>query len=394
MVSQRILDMTPSATSTLGGKIAEMKAAGINIAAFNLGEPDFPTPEKITKACMQAAMEGQTKYIAIGGILPLRQAISEKLEKDNNVRYDPSQICVSTGAKQAVFNAVMALVNPGDEVIIPTPCWVSYVEMVKLDKGIPVLVSTLADFQLDLRSIEAAVTNHTRAIIINTPNNPTGASYPEQDLRALAELAVRKDFYVISDEVYEKLIYGNTRHVSIASLSSEIYDRTVTINGFSKAYSMTGWRLGYSAAPMEIAKGIVSLQGHITTNSTTFVQYAGITALKECDEEIEKMRQEFLRRRDYMLDRLLKIEGITCPTPGGAFYLMPDVSAYFGKRFKDRIIENSVDFCNYMLEEAQVAIVPGSAFEMPNAVRFAYSVSIETIEQGMNRFEAAINNLK
>lgn len=393
MVSQRILGITPSATSTLGGKISEMKAAGVNVAAFNLGEPDFPTPDKITKACIDAALAGNTKYAAINGILPLRQAISEKLEKDNHVHYDPAQICVSTGAKQAVFNAVMALVDPGDEVIIPTPCWVSYVEMVKLAQGVPVLVPTREDFQMDLSAIEAAVTNRTKAIIINTPNNPTGASYPEQDLRALAKLAVQKDFYVISDEVYEKLIYGDTKHVSIASLSPEIYERTVTINGFSKAYSMTGWRLGYSAAPAEVAKGIAALQGHITTNSTTFVQYAGITALKECGEEIEQMRQEFCKRRDYMLERLTSIEGITCPMPGGAFYLMPDVSAYFGKKCGDRVIKDSADFCSYMLEEAQVAIVPGAAFEMPSAVRFAYSVSIETIAQGMDRFERALKKL-
>lgn len=394
MLSQRILGSKPSATSTLGGKIAEMKSAGINVAAFNLGEPDFPTPDKITQACVNAVQAGHTKYAAINGILPLREAISEKLAKDNHVQYDPTEICVSTGAKQAVYNAIMALVDPGDEVIIPTPCWVSYVEMVKLAQGVPVLVPTFADFQLDLSAIKASVTNRTKAIIINTPNNPTGASYPEQALRALAELAVEHDFYVISDEVYEKLIYGDAKHVSIASLSPAIRKRTVTINGFSKAYSMTGWRLGYSAAPTEISRGITALQGHTTTNSTTFVQYAGITALKECDADIAHMRQEFRRRRDYMLQRLTAIEGITCPTPSGAFYLMPNISAFLGKKQGNRSIRNSVDFCDYMLEEARVAIVPGSAFEMPNAVRFAYSASMETISQGMNRFEAALKKLR
>lgn len=394
MLSQRILGSKPSATSTLGGKIAEMKSAGINVAAFNLGEPDFPTPDKITQACVNAVQAGHTKYAAINGILPLREAISEKLAKDNHVQYDPTEICVSTGAKQAVYNAIMALVDPGDEVIIPTPCWVSYVEMVKLAQGVPVLVPTFADFQLDLSAIKVSVTNRTKAIIINTPNNPTGASYPEQALRTLAELAVEHDFYVISDEVYEKLIYGDAKHVSIASLSPAIRKRTVTINGFSKAYSMTGWRLGYSAAPTEISRGITALQGHTTTNSTTFVQYAGITALKECDADIAHMRQEFRRRRDYMLQRLTAIEGITCPTPSGAFYLMPNISAFLGKKQENRSIRNSVDFCDYMLEEARVAIVPGSAFEMPNAVRFAYSASMETISQGMDRFEAALKKLR
>lgn len=386
--------MTPSATSTLGGKISEMKAAGIDIASFNLGEPDFPTPEKVTKACTAAMEAGKTKYIAIGGILQLRQAIAEKLKKDNGLLYSEEQICVSTGAKQAVFNAIMAVCNPGDEVIIPTPCWVSYVEMVKLAGALPVLVSTDAEFHLIPEEIEKAVTNKTRLVIINTPNNPTGAVYSEKSLRALAQIAVEHDLYVIADEVYEKLIYGGTKHVSIASLSPEIYAHTIGVNGFSKAYSMTGWRIGYAAGPLDVIKGMTSLQGHVTTSSTTFIQWASITALKECDGEVEEMRREFLKRRDYMYDRLNRIPGLHCPKPEGAFYLMPDVSDYFGKKSGKWEINTAGDFCEYLLEEARVAVVTGAAFEAPQTVRFAYSVSIETIAAGMDRMEAALEKLK
>lgn len=393
MVSDRISNMTPSATSTLGGKISEMKAAGMNIAAFNLGEPDFPTPEKIAKACTKAMEEGKTKYIAIGGILQLRKAIVEKFRKDNGLEYTTSQICVSTGAKQAVFNGIMATCNPGDEVIIPTPCWVSYVEMVKLAGAVPVLVPTDDKFHLIIDEIRNAVTDKTKLIIINTPNNPTGAVYSEESLKELADLVVEKNLYIIADEVYEKLVYNEVKHISIASLSKEIYDRTIVVNGFSKAYSMTGWRVGYAAGPEDIIKGMTSLQGHVTTSSTTFIQWACITALEECADEIEEMRQEFLRRRDYMYERLNKIPGMQCPKPEGAFYLMPDVTYYFGKKYDKWTINNAGDLCNYLLEEAKVAIVPGNAFEAPKTVRFAYSVSVETIAEGMDRMEEALRKL-
>ena len=393
MVSERIKNMTPSATSTLGGKIAEMKTAGIDIAAFNLGEPDFPTPDKVVKACTKAMEEGKTKYIAIGGIVQLREAITRKLKKDNHLSYTTNQICVSTGAKQAVFNAVMAVCNPGDEIIIPTPCWVSYVEMAKLAGAVPVLVPTDDKFHLITEEIEKAITDKTKAIIINTPNNPTGAVYSEESLKELATLAIKNDFYVIADEVYEKLVYNDVKHVSIASLSEEMYKRTIVINGLSKAYSMTGWRVGYAAGPEDIIKGMTSLQGHVTTSSTTFIQWASIDALEKCEEEVENMRKEFLKRRDFMYERLNKIPGMQCPKPEGAFYLMPDVTYYFGKAYKDWKIESAADLCNYLLEEARVAVVPGNAFEAPKTIRFAYSVSIETIAAGMDRMEEALKKL-
>ncbi|MDD2503822.1 MAG: pyridoxal phosphate-dependent aminotransferase [Clostridia bacterium] len=394
MVTERIKRMTPSATIELEGTVAELKAAGVNVIGLNAGEPDFNTPENIVKACEKAIESGQTKYISVTGIMPLREAICKKLKKDNNVEYKPKEIVVSTGAKQALYNAVLTVCSSGDEVIIPTPCWVSYVEMVKLADAVPVLVDTDENFQLDIAAIEKAITPKTKAIIINTPNNPTGAVYTEKGLYALGQLAVKYNFYVISDEVYEKLIYDGCKHICIASLSEDIKAHSIIINGFSKAYAMTGWRIGYSAAPLDVAKGIASLQGHTTSNSTTFVQWAALEALEGPSETIEFMRKKFDERRVYLLERLRNMPGITCSKADGAFYLMPDISSYFGKCNGDKSIDNSIDFCNYMLEEAHLAIVPGAAFEAPKTVRIAYSNSLENIKEGMDNMEKALAKLK
>lgn len=394
MLAKRIRNMTPSATSSLLGKVTDLRAKGEDIIAFSAGEPDLQTPQAIIDACKKALDAGKTKYTAVAGIAELRKAVCEKLKKDNQVEYAPEQICISTGAKQALFNAVMAICDEGDEIIIPTPCWVSYVEMVNLAQGKPILVSTKEDFSLDLEKIENAITEKTKAIIINTPNNPTGACYDEASLKELAELAVKYDFIVIADEIYEKLVYDGNKHISIAGFSEEIYKRTIIINGFSKSHSMTGWRIGYAAAPKEIAKGIVSLQGHMTSNSTSFVQLAAIEALQSCDDSVEMMRKVFMDRRDYLYEKLCQIPGVTCVKPGGAFYLMPDISAYFGKKYGDNEIKTSEDFCNYILEQGKVAVVPGSAFGMPDTVRFAYTESMERLKEGLERFENALKALK
>lgn len=393
MISKRILNMEPSATSMLAGKVTDMIAAGENIISFNIGEPDFPTPQKIVSECIQSLNEGKTKYTAVSGIQSLKKAICEKLKVDNNLAYVPTQICVSTGAKQALYNAIMTICDPGDEIIILKPCWVSYIEMVKLAQGVPVLIPTKSDYSLELDAIGSSITSKTKAIIINTPNNPTGSVYTKEELLAVGELAVKNGIYIISDEIYEKLIYDDLKHISIAELSDAIYERTITINGFSKAYSMTGWRIGYSAAPIEIANGITSFQSHVTSNSTTFIQWAAIAGLSECSEEIAIMRNEFLKRRDYMLKRLSSIPDIKCAKPGGAFYLMPDVSEYYRKSYNGILIKNSHGFCEYLLDKAKIAIVPGDAFEMPNAVRFSYSTSIENITEGMDRIDAALSQL-
>jgi len=394
MISERIKRMTPSATIELEGTVEELKAAGVKVISLNAGEPDFNTPDHIVKACEKALEEGKTRYTSVTGIKQLREAICKKLQRDNNVSYNPSQIVVSTGAKQALDNAVMTICNPGEEVIIPIPCWVSYVEMVKLAEGVPVLVDTNPEnFQLNLDAIERAITPKTRAVMINTPNNPTGAVYTEESLRALGNLAVKHDFYVISDEVYEKLVYNDKKNVCIASLSEEIKEHTILINGLSKAYAMTGWRIGYSASPLDIAKGISSLQGHTTSNSTTFVQWAGLEALSGPSDTIEFMRAKFNERRRYLVERLNAMPHVTCLNADGAFYLMPNISYYFGKHYGNRVINNSVDFCSYLLEEARIAVVPGSAFEAPNSVRIAYSNSLESIKEGMDNMEKVLVKL-
>ncbi|MBC8575457.1 pyridoxal phosphate-dependent aminotransferase [Yanshouia hominis] len=396
MKSERILRMTPSATIELEGTVADLHAQGIDVIGLNAGEPDFNTPANIIMACTRAMEEGKTKYCKVSGIPELRQAICDKLLQDNGVAYHPDQISVSTGAKQALFNAVLAVVNPGDEVIIPKPCWVSYVEIVKLAEGVPVLVDTVpGTFALDMRAIEQAITPKTRAVMINTPNNPTGAVYSEESLRKLGELAVAHDFYIISDEVYEKLIYGKSRHVCAASLSPEIYEHTIVVNGFSKAYAMTGWRLGYAASPRDVARSIASVQGHTTSNSTTFVQWAGVEALRGPQDSIARMKEQFDKRRCYLVEALNRIPGIRCANAEGAFYLMPDVSSYYEKKTPDgKLIADSFGFCNYLLEAAHVAIVPGAAFECPNAVRFAYSNSLEKIQAAVARIEKALAALK
>ncbi len=394
MVSKIVGNITPSATCELEGLIGSMRKEGVDVVALNIGEPDYKTPENICGACKEALDQRKTTYVATAGIAELRQAICRKLLRDNGLTYAPEQICVSTGAKQALFNAVMAVTNPGDQVIIPTPGWVSYVEMVKLVGGIPVCVPCLEDAQLDLEAIRKAITPKTAAIIINSPNNPTGAVYTSESLRAIAELAVQNNIYVIADEIYEKLVYGESSHYSIAAVSPEIYERTIVINGMSKAYRMTGWRIGYSAAPRDIARGINALQGHVTSNSTTFVQWAAIEALEQGEKDVKSMVAEFVQRRDYTYDRISKIPNVTCSKPGGAFYLLPDVSWYYGKKAGNQVIHDSFELSEYLLQQYHVAVVPGGAFMAPNAIRIAYTNSLGEISRGMDRIESALAALE
>lgn len=393
MISDRIRRMAPSQTLELNSKIAKLRDEGKNIIALNSGEPDFNTPAPIIDAAHQAMLEGKTKYTQTPGIPQLREAIARKLWRDNSIEYSIDEIIVSTGAKYALTNTFQVLCNPGDEVIIPTPCWVSYVEMVKLAGAVPVLVPVNEDNQLDLRVIEAAITDRTRVLLINSPNNPTGAVYSETSLRRVAEFAREHDFFIVADEVYEKLIYGTTPHISIASLSPEMRERTVTVNALSKAYAMTGWRLGYAAGPRDVIKGISAIQGHTTSNATSFVQWAGITALDSCDEYVEEMRRAFEKRRNYLFDRVQALPGFRCPFPEGAFYLFPDVSDLFTKRCGDRVIDDAPALADYILEEAGVALVPGNAFEAPYAIRLTYSNSMENLVEAMDRIERVVGKL-
>lgn len=396
MLSERMKKLKPSATVELTAKLEELKRQGIDVIKFNVGEPDFDTPDNIKNAAKTAIDSGFTKYTAVPGIFELRSAICEKLSRENQVEYTEDQIVVSTGAKQALVNALMALVSDGDEVIIPTPCWVSYIDMVTLAGGTPVLFETEEQegFQLNLDKLKAAVTEKTKVIMINTPNNPTGATYNYEILKGLGELAVEKDFYIISDEVYEKLVYEKAQHICMASISDEIKERTVVINGMSKGYAMTGWRLGYAAAPKQIARAMNTIQGHVTSATCAITQKAGLEALIGDQESVDSMRISFDERRKYAIEKLNSIPGIQCVNSTGAFYVMPNVSSYYGRKCGDRVIQDSFDLSNYLLDEAQVAVMPGGAFEAPDNLRIAYSNSMVNIIEGLDRMEQALNKLE
>lgn len=393
-LSRRADTVKPSVTVELNAKVAQMIQDGVDLVKMNIGEPDFNTPENIREAAKKAIDDGFTRYTAVPGIPDLRRAICKKFQEDNGISYRMENICVSTGAKQAIMNALMTLVEEGDEVIIPIPCWVSYESMVEIAGGRPVTVPTRDDFHLDLEAIEAAVTENTRAIIINTPNNPSGVVYTREELAALAGLAARHDFFIISDEVYEKLIYGNAVHVSVASLSEEAWEHTVTINGVSKAYAMTGWRIGYLAAPAALAKKASGLQGHMTSATNSIAQKAALEALTGPQDSVEEMRREFDLRRQAMYERLNKMEGVSCQNACGAFYLMPDLSSFYGKGTGERVIGNSVDMAGYLLDEAKVAAVPGDGFRAPKNLRLSYSNSMENLMRGLDRMEEALKKLR
>ena len=396
MLSERMKKLKPSATVELTAKLEELKRQGIDVIKFNVGEPDFDTPDNIKAAAKEAIDSGFTKYTAVPGIFELRSAICEKLARENQVEYTEDQIVVSTGAKQALVNALMALVSDGDEVIIPTPCWVSYIDMVTLAGGTPVLFETKEDngFQLDLDELRNVISDRTKVIMINSPNNPTGATYGRDILKGLGELAVEKDFYIISDEVYEKLIYEKAQHICMASISEDIKARTVVVNGMSKGYAMTGWRLGYAAADKTIARAMNTIQGHVTSAASAITQKAALEALTGDQESVENMRISFDERRKYAIEKLNSIPGIRCMNSTGAFYVMPNVSSYYGKQYCGRQIQDSFDLSSYLLDEARVAVMPGGAFEAPDNLRIAYSNSMMNIIEGMDRMEKALAKLK
>jgi len=396
MVSNLIKNLAPSKTLALTEKIAQQRAEGRDVLAFNLGEPDFNTPSSVVAAAERAMRDGRTRYTPVAGIQELRAEICSKLQADNSLSYVPSQICVSAGAKQALINSLMAICNPGDEVVIFTPCWVSYPEMIKIAGAVPVLVRTEEgnDFQPRRADLERALTSAARAVIINSPNNPTGVIYSEETIRMIAGVAENHNLTIISDEIYEKLIYSAERPFSPAAASDYAAGNTVTINGFSKSHAMTGWRIGYSAAPPEIAGGIASFQSHTTSNANTISQYAALSALRDCRDDVEEMRKAFDERRKYLYNRLKAVRGIECVESRGAFYLMPNVSGFYGKKTSSgRILNDSIDFCDYMLSEALIAVVPGEAFESPDNIRISYAVSLENIIKGIDSLESAVSRL-
>lgn len=379
-IASRLTELTPSLTLAIDSKAKALKAEGVDVCGFGAGEPDMDTPEHIKAAAAEALAKGFTKYTPSAGILELRQAISKKFATDNGLEYKPSQIIVSNGAKQSCYNAIAAVVNPGDEVIIPAPYWLSYPEMVRLAGAEPVIVETREEnnWKLTAEDFENAMTPKTKMIIINSPGNPTGSVYTREELRALSEVAAEEEIYILSDEIYEKLTYEGAEHVSIASLTPEAYDLTITVNGFSKAYAMTGWRLGYLAAPEPIAKAIDSMQSHMTSNPCSFAQYGGLAALTGDQQCVSDMREEFDIRRQYMFERLSAIPGITAVRPLGAFYILANISGLGLK---------SQNFADRLLSKANVALVPGIAFGDDRTVRLSYATSLDIIKTGLDRIE-------
>ncbi len=379
-IASRLTELTPSLTLAIDSKAKAMKAEGLDVCSFGAGEPDMDTPEHIKAAAIEALKAGHTKYTPSSGIPELRQAIAKKLSADNKLEYKPSQVILSTGAKQSCFNAIAAVVNPGDEVIIPAPYWLSYPEMVRLVGAEPVFVETTEEnnWKMTAEQFENAMTPKTKMVIINTPGNPTGSVYTAEELRAISEVAAEEDIYILSDEIYEKLIYDGAEHVSIASLTPEAYDLTITVNGFSKAYAMTGWRLGYLAAPEPIAKGIDSMQSHMTSNPCSFAQYGALAAITGDQQCVTDMREEFDIRRQYMCERLGSISGVKAVTPLGAFYVLANISALGLK---------SQNFADRLLSKANVALVPGIAFGDDRTIRLSYATSLDIIKNGLDRIE-------
>jgi aspartate aminotransferase len=392
-ISQRAKNVTPSITLAINAKVKSMRSQGLDVIDFGIGEPDFDTPEHIKEGAIVALKSGFTKYTPASGTEELRVTIAKKLKVENSLEYKPSEIIVSCGAKHSLYNIFQAICDPGDEVIIPAPYWVSYTEMVKLAGGIPVVIDTKAEnnFTPTAELVEKAVTEKTKAIVINSPSNPTGAVCSLQALKDIAAVAVKNQFYVISDEIYEKLLYDGLRHQSLATLGEDIKKLTFVVNGVSKTYAMTGWRIGYAAGPAEAIKAMGDIQSQSTSNPNSIAQAASVTALNSSQEEAEAMRREFERRRNYIVDRFKKMPFISCVRPQGAFYAFPDVSALFGKSFKGRTLKGSLDVSEYLLDEAKVALVPGADFGNDNCVRISFATSLENIKEGLDRIEKAFN---
>ncbi len=396
MLSERARKIKPSPTLAIDAKAKAMKASGADVISFGVGEPDFDTPDNIKEAAVRAMQEGFTKYTAVGGIDGLKDAIIDKLKKDNGLTYKREEVIVSCGAKHSLYNIAQALYGPGDEVVIPAPYWVSYPDQVILNDATPVFVRTYeADsFRVSPEALSASITERTKALILNSPSNPTGMIYDREALDKIAELAVKHNFYVISDEIYEKLIYDGAEHVSIASLGREVQDRTIVVNGLSKSHAMTGWRIGYAAGPAGIVKAMTNIQSQSTSNPASIVQKAAVEALTGPQDFVGMMHREFDRRRRFLVKALNEIEGIRCSMPAGAFYAFPNTSEIYGRWFGDRAISSSSDLALYLLEEAGVAVVPGAAFGDDDYIRLSYATSMEDIGKGVERIKKALAGLE
>jgi aspartate aminotransferase len=395
-IAKRASAIKPSPTLATAAKAKAMKAQGIDVVDFGVGEPDFDTPENVKQAGIKAIQSGFTKYTPAGGTDELKDAVIDKFKKDNNLSYERSQVLISCGAKHSLYNIAEALFDPGDEVIIPAPYWVSYPDQVLLNDATPIIVETTAEegFTLTAKKLEQAVTKRTKALVLNSPSNPTGLAYDRKTLEEIAAVAVRHQFYVISDEIYEKLLYDGFKHYSIASLGKEIKDLTIVVNGVSKSHAMTGWRIGYAAGPKDVLSAMANIQSQSTSNPCSISQKAAVEALRGPQDFIATMNVEFDKRRRTMVERLNTMKGVSCLMPVGAFYAFPDVSRLFGKSVNGKTIKGSADLATYLLEDAQVALVSGDAFGADAYIRLSYATSMESILKGLDRIEKAFSRLQ
>src|SRR3990172_4352755 len=395
-LSQRARAIKPSPTLAIDAKAKALKAQGVDVIGFGVGEPDFDTPRNIKEAGIKAIENGFTKYCPVGGTDDLKDAIIEKLKKDNGLSYERGEVIVSCGAKHSLYNIAMTVLEKGNEVIIPAPYWVSYPDIVALADATPVIVNTSEKngFKMTADEFRRAITPKTKAVVINSPSNPTGSSYSKKELEGIAEIAVEKKILIISDDIYEKLVYDGFEFTSIASLGKEVKDITIVVNGVSKAYAMTGWRIGYAAGSKEIITAMTNIQSQSTSNPTSISMKASTEALKGPQDAVTLMVREFDKRRVYMVERLNKVKGITCLRPNGAFYAFPNITGLLGKNFNGKILGNSSDVATFLLEEVKVALVPGSAFGAEGYLRLSYATSQENIKEGVDRIEKAVGTLK
>lgn len=395
-LSKKAQAVKPSSTLAITAKAKELKAQGIDVVGFGAGEPDFNTPDNIIDAAIDALHEGHTKYTPASGTVSLKKAVSEKFKKFNHLNYGVDQIVISNGGKHSLTNIFMAILNPGDEVMIPAPYWLSYPEMVKLADGIPVSVKTKKEngYKVTVAELEAAFTDKTKAIVINTPCNPTGMLYSREELQAIADFVVEKDIYIVADEMYENLVYGEEKHISIATLNDEIYKRTITVSGVAKSYAMTGWRIGYTGSSAEIAKLMGSIQSHATSNPNSIAQKATEEALLGQQDTVAMMREEFNKRRIYMYNRVVKMPYVSTLEPQGAFYVFIDVRAALAKKYKGEEVKTSAKMAEILINDYNVAVIPCEDFCAEGHIRLSYAISIEQIEKGLDRIEKFLNDLQ
>ena len=394
-ISHRCQNIAPSMTLQIDARAKEMAASGMDVVGFGAGEPDFPTPKHICDAAKEALDLGMTKYTPVPGTMELRMAIYRKMQQDHNLTYSPQEIIVSNGAKHSIFTVLQTIIDPGDEVLIPTPCWVSYPELVRMAGGVPIMVPTNEEnrFIPTNEDIASRVSRRTKAIIITSPSNPNGSVWSRDQLQYVGNLAVAHPFYIISDEIYEKLLYDGRKHLSIAQLGEQIKEQTFLINGLSKAYSMTGWRIGYCCAPRQEIAAMTAFQSQATSNANSIAQHAAAVALDGDQSCVEEMVQHFQHRRDVMVDGINAIPGLSCLRPEGAFYVMMNVRSTIGKSYNGRKIEGTLDFAEMLLTDKQVAVVPGVAFEAEGFCRLSYAISEERITEGLSRIESFVSHL-